>query len=460
MTSDISRRTLLTSVAGLAACSKMLRSPGEFLGSPLEYDRKWFVLHDAGRFLADARTYASKPGGVSSGNGLEDWRLRIGAFDATGSEVAPLDEGVSIPAEDLMGIGAVGLMATPFDVVQAGPKSAFLLQTACGGGLEVTRRTYSTKGNTGIDFVAGKLLRNPSVWPEGAEVEGLAPGRDARTGLWGYTDSHGEFRIPARYSKALTFHGGVARVADSKGLFGLINPKGELLVPHRYVFLSRTANGISAFHTSDSRGVVNTSDREQRAPGASEVVYDGGSYALVKVPTGFFSSRYLILAAKDGKHAELPETLNEAMVTSHGAIAREGRGRPWRLFGGDGKLLSNKTWPDALQSYRGLVQASDGELAGWIDGEGKWVVEPRYTTIQAFSYGWAECSRKGDKLSSMVNINGREILNGRILRGVSLGRVIATVEEPEPTRYQFVYYDTNGNKLRETPAANLAGPLR
>jgi hypothetical protein len=452
----LSRRAALAAAAGLTGCIPNILSPAAgFLGSPLEYDRKWFVVHNGGRLVAELLGLA-KAGAPKEK--FEALRLHLGAIDAAGREVVSFTDGVSVTTGVLLGEWGSGIAGLNlFTAVQPHPRASFSMEKALGDSVEVTGTSHSGKGNVAVDFVAGKLLRDRTPWPEGAEVDGLAPAKDQKTKRMGYIDGLGVFRIPPRYGKALAFHGGFARVADEQGNFGLIDPKGELVVPQRYRFLSRTANGISAFQTVDAGGIVNTSNREQRAPGASAVLYEGGDYALLRVPDGLLSSRWVIVSAKDGKHAALPAGLNQAMLTTHGAIARRGRDQPWMLFDGDAKSMGEKKWTDAMQSYRGLVQAADGDLAGWMDGQGKWIVEPRYTHLGAFEFGWATFQKKGDtETVGMVSMEGREILQGRLLRASCLGRVIVAVEPASNSQYRLVHYSTNGNKLRESaPAAPL-----
>ena len=171
MTDEISRRQFLGGCAALAAAagtSACGASPGEFLGSPLEYDRKWFFLPDAPRFFEDIeRLKQQKPEGFKSDTDLDSWRLHFGALDASGAEVVPFTEDLSIPAGELIGLGAFGLAVSPFELLTASRKSKFQLQAAFGNEVEVTKGEFSAKRNAVLDFVAGKIVRDRSVMPMG-----------------------------------------------------------------------------------------------------------------------------------------------------------------------------------------------------------------------------------------------------------------------------------------------------
>jgi len=382
----------------------------------------------------------------------EALRLPFGAIDASGSEVVPLSEGLFISMKDLVGIQAFGLAFDAASLLIASPKSKFQLHALFGNELEVSKPEFSPKSDTVVDFVAGKVIHGRKILPAGAEAGGLAPTLDPETRRWGFTDASGAFHIKPQFASATSFHGGYARVGDEKQQLGLVDPQGKIAASRKYYKLSRTANGVSSFRAGDYVGIVNISDTEYRAKSGNTIEYDGGPYSLI---TGFWNS-YQLVSSKDGKFTKLPSNIREAMVTWSGAVVRDGPGKPWRLIDPDGKAVSNDTYPDVLQSYCGVIQASNRDLVGLLDSHGKWIVEPRYTYLLDFEFGWAYYRKnKSQSLGGMVSVKGQEILDGKLVAARCLGRVILAVEEAGPGKYQMAYFNTDGQRLKTMPQVDL-----
>ncbi len=456
MPQNISRRSVIAASAGFASCNRIFPSAGEFLGAPYEVDRRWFGSYDAARFLADGLAISQKGG--RSDQAFESWRLRIGAFDVAGRESLSFDDGLSVQGKQLMQLTPFGIAATPFHAVQPGPNASYSIERALGDYIEVTTEEFSPKRRFAADFVAGKVHRDFAAWPQGIESEGLIPAIDPTSKLWGFTGSGGQFLIRPQYKKAFSFSGGFARVVDAQDRIGLINPKGDLTVPHKYTKLSKIVDGNCAFQDNDGVGVVNGAHRELRVNGAEDIRFEGGAFAVASVSSFFTGNEAFLISIKDGKLLRVPGRVGAVMPSSHGALVTVPGGKSCYLIGADTKRLNDKQYDLAQQSYGGILKVSSGGKEGWIDGEGKWIVEPRYQFLSLFKFGWALFKKSEKDGYGMVNMKGKEILEGQLFDGESLGRVIVAQKKLDGNRYQFVYYNTNGDKIRETEPVTPRGP--
>lgn len=84
----------------------------------------------------------------------------------------------------------------------------------------------------GIANRLGEYIAEPIYDDIGENSEGLFYAE--KDGRYGYLNESGEIAIPFIYSDALDFHQGVAVVADSSGLKGLINKEGNSITPFEW----------------------------------------------------------------------------------------------------------------------------------------------------------------------------------------------------------------------------------
>ena len=87
--------------------------------------------------------------------------------------------------------------------------------------------------------------------------------------VWGYENANGEMVIPARYKQAYAFENGVARVKASNDLFGLINEKGEELLPLEYDHIDRfeelgSGNQLYQYNAAVVRKKIRTEESKNR----------------------------------------------------------------------------------------------------------------------------------------------------------------------------------------------------
>ena len=98
-----------------------------------------------------------------------------------------------------------------------------------------------------------------------------------------------------------------------------------------------------------------------------------------------------------------------------------------------------------------MIQASNADSVGLLDATGKWILEPRYSYLLDFEFGWAYYRKGKNTSGGMVSVKGKEILDGKLAAARCLGRVIVAVEDLGGEKYQMAYFNTDGKRLKTLP---------
>ncbi|RKM55120.1 WG repeat-containing protein [Butyrivibrio sp. X503] len=148
-----------------------------------------------------------------------------------------------------------------------------------------------SKGGEGIliDLEGNKLSDNKfcfSSFPDVVDIyiDGLACVQDYNTKLYGYIDDYGDYVIEPQFIKANDFVNGYATVTGSNGLRGIINDKGEEVVPCQYedmTFLSEDGvvkirkDGLDGYYSIDKGWIIEPKYKDATG------FFNG--YAIIKV---------------------------------------------------------------------------------------------------------------------------------------------------------------------------------
>lgn len=117
-------------------------------------------------------------------------------------------------------------------------------------------RAWLRYGADQVGFIdrKGAVVSEPR-WREAQDMcEGRAWVRDPKTNLWGAIDVSGRLVIPPEFEDPAPFHDGLARVARD-GSYGLIDPKGQEVVPIRYAQLGELSEDRISFSTRQGGAV-------------------------------------------------------------------------------------------------------------------------------------------------------------------------------------------------------------
>jgi len=213
---------------------------------------------------------------------------RTGYIDTTGKEVIPLiydsgeriKDGIIFVTKDNKegGLDKKGNIIIPF------------LYTGISDFKEGLARVAIKKN--GSKFVFGYINNKgkeiiPPVYDEAAYTfsEGLAYVK--QNGLFGYIDRENRVIIPFKYTHALNFTGGLARVKKSADLLradtAYIDKTGREITDFRYKSAGEFIDGIASVSDGQNYGYIDTNGKE-----ITPMIYDNGStdfsegYAFVK----------------------------------------------------------------------------------------------------------------------------------------------------------------------------------
>jgi WG containing repeat/HEAT repeats len=236
----------------------------------------------------------------------------------------------------------------------------------------------------------GRVVIEPQFDSVTAFSEGLAGFELGRThenlskgiswacqGRRGFIDYSGSVVIPAEWINASPFHEGRAVVCTG----GTMKPNPilggrELLSNRKYGYLDRTGRLLipgefdMALSFSDGMAVVQIGDFSRRA-------------------------RHGYIDAV-GKRV-IPLKLTAASDFQNGLAIVRRRGRKWRettlVINPSGQVISAVPYRRVQPFSEGLAAALTGDLYGFIDIKGCWVIEPQFDTVGPFTNGLAGVER-------------------------------------------------------------------
>lgn len=112
------------------------------------------------------------------------------------------------------------------------------------------------------------------------------------TGLWGYSDKQGEWRIPAKFKAAKPFSGGLAAVSNAMGEWGYLTPLGQWHIrpQYRYADDFHPQRHQAVIATEQGSGVIDLQGDIVIKPEWAGVSLNGANY-LVQTPNTFRVTR-------------------------------------------------------------------------------------------------------------------------------------------------------------------------
>ena len=260
--------------------------------------------------------------------------------------------------------------------------------------------------------------------------EGLAPVQDAYTKKWGYVNESGELVIPCSYYKVSSFSNGRALVTDIPDLYdeytGMIDKENRRYInyPASYhptgmytrdglLEAARWVDGYMVLSGSDSDCVIDTGGNIvlRRAGNTHPIirltdisglftVREDSLYGVIdKNNNWVIEPRYSNIIKYNDTQFLASDAFSKYIFDSSGTLVKETRLSPPRLalsrksidgktkigfVDADGNLVidylfeSCEGTPSSFYQY--AIVAKDG-LAGVIDPDGNWLIQPRYKEI-------------------------------------------------------------------------------
>lgn len=305
-------------------------------------------------------------------------------------------------------------------------------------------------GKWGFVDTAGKLVVEPQFTETaGFFSQGLAAVKVGEK--WGYADSSGRLVIEPQFESAGQFSDGIAPV-ERGGKYGYIGKAGQIIMPAEFDSAQPFSGGLGIVKRAGKYGYVSkdgqlvTPIEFESAEGFSE------GLALVKVDEkyGFLDARGQLVIPTQFFFADLggfSEGLAEVITVNYELHYIDKLGKTVLNFG-DGWRRNSLTPFTRISVLAGLPRFSEGlatvpkgDLWGFIDRSGKFVIEPRYASAQYFMNGlaavsvWKKKGRDNTSIWGYVNKTGQMVIPSQFESAGWFRGCLADVEMGDKTGY-------------------------
>lgn len=177
-------------------------------------------------------------------------------------------------------------------------------------------------------------------------------------GKYGYVDRTGAVAIQPQFETAASFHEGLAAV-EIGGKFGFIERTGDIVIPPRFDYVDVFSEGLAAVQ-------VGAFPRQKWG-------------FIDKVGNWVVEPQYLSAIRFSGGLAGVELANEDSAKTKMG---------DWGFIDRDGRLVIPAQFKRVSPHACGLAVARTGDLAGYIDVRGHWVMPPTFESAGEFDCEW------------------------------------------------------------------------
>ena len=215
---------------------------------------------------------------------------------------------------------------------------------------------------------------------------------------WGYINAEGEVVIEPKFDSAWSFSEGLAVVGigDSSGKYGYINPEGEIVIKPQFGSARRFSEGLAGVKIGSifsKWGYINAAGEVVIEPQFDEAKDFSEGLAGVKIGRSYMG-KWGYINAK-GEYVIEPQFYDAYS-------SQESNGR-----------TITKYVDNAWYFSEGLVRVMIGDKWGYIDREGKIVIDPQFDLAFSFNNGLA-LVRKNDKKKGYINTEGEFVIEPQV----------------------------------------------
>lgn len=240
--------------------------------------------------------------------------------------------------------------------------------------------------------------------------EGYAAVQDADTELWGYIDVHGKTVIKPQFMEAGSFINGSTAVKEPEGGFGIIDRRGKFIVEPIYKAISYFKEGFARAEDMETGEywLLNEEGEKVFGPYKGAHLFHNGK-ALVKETE---ENRDWFYIDKKGKKYPFNEEVQFVMAKWYGdgdfwrenAYLDFSEGYPELI--NDNYVAVNEKGEAISPEYKFLnpfdkngyasatIQEGEDEFYGVVDKQYNWVIEPEYSALSDFQYGYVIAKKK------------------------------------------------------------------
>lgn len=255
-------------------------------------------------------------------------------------------------------------------------------------------------GKQGLFDANGKILL-PLSETKISPLGGVYLLSETEKGLAVY-DTHSRQLKEFDYQKINSFSDGLAAFKSRDGLWGFLDRDLKEAIPARFVWVSGFIDGQAAAEMAEGTMIISRDGRPAKKP----------DVAVRNIPKHDYGWRYarfhnrLGIQDAEGNWRLRPE-YRQIRVFSTGVMLAQ-RDKTWELITAEKPQGTGMTFKDAgnVSENRCWVQSDKG--CGYLDGDGKMVIECRYEKAYDFKNGIAAV--RGNKLWGFIDAAGKELL--------------------------------------------------
>jgi hypothetical protein len=208
--------------------------------------------------------------------------------------------------------------------------------------------------------------------------------------MWGYIDAKGKLILPGSYKQAADFQENGLAIVGLMNKSGVINASGYFIVKPKYDTINPFSEGRAVVNDPHGFKVIDESGKEITDKAYSIIIgeYKEGRVRAVETNEhGQYLHGYL---NKRGKEV-IPITYETASDFVQGKAVVKTKESSFQLIDLTGKVLHSYPYAYVGNYSQGLLafkRGNDGKL-GYIDEQGKVVIEPKFSNAESFIDGRA-----------------------------------------------------------------------
>jgi hypothetical protein len=247
---------------------------------------------------------------------------------------------------------------------------------------------YVKSNQFGLIDTLGNLALRPIYNDIGEHREGKIPVKKGQD--WGFVNQKGEIIIPCNYEAVNAFHEGFA-AAKLKGKWGYLDQEGKVAIDFQYSRVGDFSEGLAWIQLSDGIGYINKN---------KNIVFKGNftraesfKYGLARV----MENGKWGLVDKTGDYVVRPRFINIEEFDENGLAIVSSNTDKWRqnIINTQGVFLTTESYTSIQAFSEGFAAVKWKDKFGYIDTNGKLVIEAIYSKVSPFKEGLAAVQLDG-----------------------------------------------------------------
>lgn len=222
--------------------------------------------------------------------------------------------------------------------------------------------------------------------------------------LWGYLDAAGKLAIDAKYDHVNEFNSGFA-TAQLGEKYVVLNKQGQEIaieVPG-IIDVKGFSEGLAPYRTeSKFFGYIGVDGKVAIPAKFSSVGYFSDGVAWAKTESGAVG--YI---DKSGEWVIEPQFSAAKDFEAESGVARIKKDAQWGYVNKSGEIIyvDTELWGDFSQ---GLCKGRKGDLFGFYNAKGEWVIQPQFENVRDFKNGYAAAEK--NKMWGIIDKTGSWII--------------------------------------------------